>query len=136
MAPRLLRAIDMSRVLVAEDDPEMRRLLAEALRKDWHDVIEAGDGGQLLVRIAEEFHRRSSLREIDVIVSDVRMPVCSGLELAEQLADDGWRIPCVLLTAFGDEETRRRAERIGAVLFDKPVALELVRATVNKLGPH
>jgi CheY-like chemotaxis protein len=121
-------------VLVADDDPEMLRLLAEALRSDWHEVIEARDGGQLLVRIAEEFHRRTSLSEFDVIVSDVRMPVCSGLELAEHLAEDGWKIPCLLLTAFGDEETRRRAERIGAVLLEKPVALELVRVTVNRLG--
>jgi CheY-like chemotaxis protein len=126
--------IDMARVLLAEDDPEMLRLLADALRSDCHDVIEARDGGQLLVRIAEEFHRRTSLREFDVIVSDIRMPVCSGLELAEQLAEDGWNIPCLLLTAFGDEETRCRAERIGAVLLDKPVALEMVRATVNRLG--
>jgi CheY-like chemotaxis protein len=126
--------IDMARVLVADDDPEMLRLLAEALRSDWHDVFEARDGAQLMVRIAEEFHRRTSLSELDVIVSDIRMPVCGGLELAEQLADDGWKIPCLLLTAFGDEETRRRVERIGAVLLDKPVALELVRATVNRLG--
>lgn len=124
----------MARILVAEDDPEMRRLLTEALRKDRHDVIEAEDGGSLAVKIAQEFHRRFSLNEIDVIVSDVRMPGCNGLELAEKLAEDGWKIPYLLLTAFGDEETRRRAGRIGAVLLDKPVALESVRATVLRLG--
>jgi CheY-like chemotaxis protein len=123
----------MARVLVADDDPEMRRLLVEALRKDQHDVIEAGNGGQLLVRIAEEFHRHFSLAEIDVIVSDIRMPVCSGLELVEHLVEDGWKIPCVLLTAFADDETRRRARRAGAVLLDKPVALDRVRATVSRL---
>jgi two-component system cell cycle response regulator CpdR len=125
----------MSRVLVAEDDPEMRRLVAEALRRDWHDVIEASDGGQLLVRIAEEFHRRATLREIDLIVTDVRMAVCTGLELAETLAEDGWTIPCILITAFGDDETRARAGRIGAVLIDKPLSLEELRATVNRLAP-
>ena len=125
----------MSRVLVAEDDPEMRRLVAEALRSDRHDVVEASDGGQLLVRIAEEFHRHASLREIDVIVADVRMPVCTGLELAETLAEDGWKIPCILISAFGDDETRARADRIGAVLIAKPLALGELRATVNRLAP-
>ena len=43
----------MSRVLVAEDDPEMRRLVAEALRKDGHEILEASDGAQMLVLLAE-----------------------------------------------------------------------------------
>lgn len=124
----------MCRVLVAEDDPEMRRLVVEALRKDGHQVTEATDGGRLLVHIAEAFDRDPSLSLVDVIVSDVRMPVCSGLELLERLADARWRVPVILMTAFGDEDTRKRAERIGAVLFDKPLSLEALRETVNRLA--
>ena len=77
----------MCRVIVAEDDPEMRRLVVEALRKDGHHVTEAADGGRLLVQIAEAFDRDPSLSAVDVIVSDVRMPVCNGIELLERLAD-------------------------------------------------
>jgi CheY-like chemotaxis protein len=124
----------MCRVLVAEDDPEMRRLVVEALRKDGHEVTEAADGGQLVVQIAEEFHRDPSLSLVDVIVSDLRMPVCSGLELLERLVDEHWRVPMILMTAFGDEVTRRRAERIGAVLFDKPLSLDALRDAVNRLA--
>jgi len=124
----------MPHVLVAEDDPEMRRLVVEALRKDGHDVEEVPDGGRLLVLIAEAFHRDPSMSEIDVIVSDVRMPVCSGLELLEKLADARWQVPFVLMTAFGDEDTRRRAERVGALLFDKPFTLDTLRAAVRRLA--
>ncbi|HEX8790560.1 MAG TPA: response regulator [Polyangiaceae bacterium] len=124
----------MCRVIVAEDDPEMRRLVVEALRKDGHQVTEAADGGRLLVHIAEAFDRDPSLSLVDVIVSDVRMPICTGLELLERLADARWRVPMILMTAFGDEDTRRRAERLGAILFDKPLSLDALRAAVNRLG--
>lgn len=124
----------MCRVLVAEDDPEMRRLVVEALRKDGHQVTEAADGGRLLVHIAEAFDRDPSLSLVDVIVTDVRMPVCTGLEILERLADARWRVPTILMTAFGDEDTRRRAERIGAVLFDKPLSLDALRDAVNRLA--
>jgi len=124
----------MCRVIVAEDDPEMRRLVVEALRKDGHQVTEAADGGRLLVQIAEAFDRDPTLSAVDVIVSDVRMPVCNGIELLERLADARWRVPVILMTAFGDEDTRKRAERIGAVLFDKPLSLDALRAAVKRLG--
>jgi CheY-like chemotaxis protein len=124
----------MCRVIVAEDDPEMRRLVVEALRKDGHHVVEAADGGRLLVQIAEAFDHDPSLSLVDVIVSDVRMPVCNGLELLERLADARWRVPVILMTAFGDEDTRKRAERIGAVLFDKPLSLGALREAVNRLA--
>jgi CheY-like chemotaxis protein len=124
----------MCRVIVAEDDPEMRRLVVEALRKDGHHVTEAADGGRLLVHIAEAFDRDPSLALVDVIVTDVRMPVCTGLEILERLADARWRVPTILMTAFGDEDTRKRAERIGALLFDKPLSLDALRDAVNRLA--
>ncbi|HTQ48741.1 MAG TPA: response regulator [Polyangiaceae bacterium] len=124
----------MPRVIVAEDDPEMRRLVVEALRKDGHHVTEVSDGGRLLVQIAEAFDRDPTLSQVDVIVSDVRMPVCNGIELLERLADARWGVPVILMTAFGDEDTRKRAARIGAVLFDKPLSLEALRDAVNRLA--
>jgi DNA-binding NtrC family response regulator len=87
----------------------------------------------LLVKIAETFHHDHSLGTIDVIVSDLRMPVCSGLELFEKLAEAGWGVAFVLMTAFGDDDTRARARRIGATLFDKPLSLEALRTEVRRL---
>jgi DNA-binding response OmpR family regulator len=117
-------------VLVADDDPEMRRLVVESLRRDGHVVDEAHDGGRLLGKIAEVFDRDPSLSLIDLIVTDVRMPFCSGLEMLERLSEAGWRVPSIVMTAFGDDETRRRAAKAGAVYLDKPLSIDALREAV------
>jgi DNA-binding NtrC family response regulator len=124
----------MAHVLVAEDDPQMRWLVVEALRKDGHDVREIADGAGLLLEIAELFHRDPPTPAIDVVVSDVRMPLGNGREPFEKLIDPGGRVPFVLMTAFGDDDTRRRAERAGARLFDKPFNLDSLCAEVKRLA--
>jgi two-component system cell cycle response regulator CpdR len=120
----------MAKVLVAEDDTEMRRLVVEALRRDGHDVTEAPDGGWLFVRLAEAFHHDPQFTELDCIVSDVRMPTCGGLELLERLVDICELVPVILMTAFGDDELRGRAETLGATLIEKSLSLESLRNAV------
>ena len=118
----------MARVLVAEDDSEMRRLVVEALRKDGHDVTEAADGGWLFVMLAEACHHDPLFPAVDCIVSDVRMPICGGLDLLERLIDVSGSVPVILMTGFGDDELRARADRLGALLIEKPLSLEALRA--------
>ncbi len=120
------------RILVAEDDLEMRRMVADALRGDGYDVIELVDGGRLLVDIAARMNARES---IDLVVSDIRMPVCTGLQILEVLRLSHWHTPVILMTAFGDEATRKRAASLMAVLFDKPFDLDELRAAVARLLP-
>ena len=67
-------------------------------------------------------------------MTDVRMPVCTGLELLERLAEAGLRVPCVLMTSFGDDETRRRASNAGALFLDKPLSLPAPRDAVDWLA--
>ncbi|WP_394846812.1 response regulator [Pendulispora brunnea] len=122
---------DPPRVLVAEDDPEMRRIVVEALRRDGYDVREAADGGRLLICIDAQSESPSA--EIDLIISDVRMPVCTGLQALDAVRRTQSPLPIILMTAFGDDELRTHAEARGALLFDKPFALEDLRATVNML---
>jgi DNA-binding response OmpR family regulator len=117
-------------ILVAEDDDEMRSLVANALREDGYDVTEAGDGGRMLVRLARAY---GGATPYDLLVSDVRMPVCSGLQILESLRLARWRTPFILMTAFGDEQTRARAETLGATVFMKPFEMDDLRATVLRL---
>ncbi len=126
-------AHEPARILVAEDDEFMRRLVVEALQKDGHDVSEVSDGGRLLVALARELGRPEGALPIDLLISDLRMPVCTGLQIFEQLRGAHCRIPLVLVTAFGDEETRNRARSLGAVLIDKPFPLVELRAVVTQL---
>jgi DNA-binding response OmpR family regulator len=122
-----------ARVLVADDDPEMRRMVGDSLRKDGHHIVEEADGGRLLVRVAALYGPGASAEPIDLIVSDIRMPVCTGLDILKGMRDARWATPVVLMTAFPDEDTRRRATMLGATLIQKPFPLADLRATVKTL---
>ena len=126
-------------VLVAEDDDAMRAIVVEALRKDGYLVSEARDGGRLLVTIARAYVHTEGAELVDVLVSDIRMPVCTGLQIVEQLRAAHCPLRIVLMTAFGDEETRQRAHALGTVLLDKPFPISELRAAVARqlqLGRH
>lgn len=120
------------RILLAEDDREMRLLLASALRAEGYSVMECRDGDQFVDRIITP----SSGVGFDLIVSDVRMPSHSGLEILEagsQLKDFP---PMILITAFGSESLHTQAQRLGAVaVFDKPFDIEHLLDAVRSLLP-
>lgn len=109
----------------------MRRLIVEALRADGYLVHEAQDGGRLLVELTHG--SQCNYEHVDLIVSDIRMPVCTGLQIVGVLRAVHCFIPIVLMTAFGDDETRAHAESLGTLLFDKPFALDDLRTAVTKL---
>jgi DNA-binding response OmpR family regulator len=112
----------------------MRRLVAEALRDDGLEVLEAPDGGRLLVRVAA--HCVDADAAVDLIISDIRMPICTGLEIVKGLRDAHRTVPVILMTAFGDDETREKAGALGAILFDKPFAIDDLRTAVWNLLPQ
>jgi DNA-binding response OmpR family regulator len=124
------------RVLLAEDDAEMRRLVADALRADGYELVEAPDGGRLLVNIAAWLKGGHGAESVDLIVSDIRMPICSGLQILAALREGHWRMPVILMTAFGDEAIRKHAESLDAVLFDKPFDVDDLRTAVANLLPR
>ena len=125
------------RILVAEDDVEMRRLVADTLRDDGYDVLELPDGGRLLVNVAARMKAGShSEVAVDLIISDIRMPICTGLQILEVLRQAHWHTPVILMTAFGDKATRKQAEHLNAVLFDKPFELDDLRTAVINLLPR
>ncbi len=121
------------RVLVADDDPEMRRLVCDTLRKDGHEIVEEQDGGRLLVRVAALYQKAGAALPVDLIVSDIRMPVCTGLDILKGMRDAHWGTPVVLMTGFADDEVCRRASMLGATLFNKPFQMADLRRTVNLL---
>jgi DNA-binding NtrC family response regulator len=118
------------RIVVAEDDPAMLQVVIEALELDGHVVEPAGEGARLLVELARV---PPESRSVDLVVSDIWMPTCTGFQILEALRAVHRTMPVILMTAFGDDETRARAARLDAVLFDKPFELADLRLEVARL---
>lgn len=121
------------RVIVAEDDPDVRRLVAVALRGHGYDIVEARTGAELLDELGQCLITGGAAGRPDVIISDIRMPGFTGLEVVAGLRDAEWPTVLVLMTAFADREIRDEARRIGVdALFEKPFDIDdLVTAVVN-----
>jgi DNA-binding response OmpR family regulator len=114
-----------TRVLVAEDDEEMRRMLAGALRHEGYAVEEARDGNELLDKVRSSVRSGDGGAPVDLVVSDIRMPGRSGLDVLRSVREGDGTVPFILVTAFGDEETHRQAQEFGATLvLDKPFDMD------------
>lgn len=127
---------ETTRILLVEDDDEMREMLKEALEDSGYDVEVASDGQRFLgVMLGALLGKRSVP---DLIVSDIRMPHLSGLEVLEEIRHVDWSTPVILITAFGDAPTHAEAERLGAAeVIDKPFELDdLVQRVITHLPPH
>lgn len=120
------------RVLLAEDDPVARRILARALREMGLDVVEVGDGGRMLVAITSHYKDGRSPLDLDLIVTDVRMPVMSGLDAFKGVRAAHWRTPVIIVTAYETDEVRDVVMRFGATLLVKPIDLETFEAKVRE----
>jgi len=122
-----------ARILLAEDDAEMRSLLVSALRLDGYEVVEASSGSGLLEEISMLLFRGEAI-PADLIVSDERMPGLLGSEVLAGLRKASWPTPFILITGFGDDATHRDAFQLGAsAVFDKPFELDDLRRSIAEL---
>src|ERR1700733_2568317 len=95
VAPQIL-AETRPTILLAEDDAELRSIIADALRDEGCVVTEASDGGRMLVRVAREYGSSTHPQEsFDLILSDICMPVCTGLQILEGLRRAHWHTPVI-----------------------------------------
>ena len=120
-----------ARIFVADDDDALRWTVASALRQQGHEVSELADGGRLLVALARCL-RHGGGGPPDLIVSDVRMPVMTGLALAMAARELEAHVPLILMTAFPDRELLRRADRLGAHVLAKPFDLARLEDLVGR----
>jgi DNA-binding response OmpR family regulator len=119
-----------SLIVLAEDNLELRHLLAMALGHDGYRVVEAATGDALVSAVSDLVAAGESP---DLIISDVRMPRGSGIEAGRTLRATGVIVPMIFMTAYGDIWTRSLAAQLGAVLLDKPLALDVLRQAVERV---
>jgi len=134
-------------VALAEDDDALRSLVATMLRRAGYVVREFSSGSQLLRTLAPAATTEpaSSEREVEgvgvdheigLVISDIRMPGASGLDVLTKLHHAKLTIPVVLMTAFGDRLVHEKALQLGAAaLIDKPFELDELIALATRLLP-
>ncbi len=121
------------RIILAEDEASSRELLAKVMRALGAHVESSADGGRLLVAVATQYDAGHDPEDIDLIVTDIRMPVMSGLDVVEALRVAHWRTPIILMTAYATSAIYERAAKLGATLLLKPLDLDVFEETVRAL---
>ena len=96
-------------ILVVDDEPAMRLLLSSVLKEEGHDVTSAASGEEALQLIAK--------RHYHLVLTDLKMPGISGLDLLERVKRDDPGTAVIILTAFGTVEGAVEAMRRGAVHY-------------------
>ena len=114
------------RVLIAEDEPAMLEVLSTVLRERGYQVATVRSGTELNDVLSE-----SPATRFDLIVSDVRMPGPSGLDVIDRLREAGDVTPVVVVTAFPQDDVLERARGLEVRLLAKPFELDTLRAAVD-----
>lgn len=113
------------RVLIADDEKNMRWVLSQALQAEGYEVAEAADGKEALAAIAEQ--------EPDVMVLDHKMPAPDGMEVLRRARGKGYRFPIIMLTAHGNVQTAVEAMKAGASEYlTKPFDLDELKLGIDK----
>lgn len=116
----------MARILLAEDDDDLRGLIVRALASDGHETIATTNGVEAIEALAGQDKR------VDLLLTDVKMPAMDGIALAMTVARDYPSMVIMLMTGFADQ--RERAHGLDALVHDvlaKPFSVAQVRSAVT-----
>jgi len=122
-------------ILVVDDERDVEALFRQQFRRDLKSerfqLQFAASAPEALVRAAE-----IKDPSLVLILSDINMPGMSGLEMLPKVRAERPKVPVIMITAYGDAETRRKAIERGAVgLLTKPIDFALVRHEIDtRLG--
>lgn len=116
------------RILIVEDRDSLRRMLDRALAGEGYDVVTLGDGDAARTRVREE--------SFDLVLTDLRLPGASGLEVLAACREAQPETPVVVLTGYGTVGAAVEAMKLGALDFlEKPVELDdLFRLVAGAIG--
>src|SRR5215510_9864786 len=94
-----------ARILVADDEPNLRRVLLAILQREGYDVVQAADGAEALERLDDA---------VDVVITDLKMPKIDGMEVLRQAGTRTPSTPVIMITAFGSVGNAVEAVKLGA----------------------
>ena len=122
-------------ILVVDDEPDVEALFRQQFRRD---LKSERFKLEFAVSASEALDCASKIKDpsLILILSDINMPGMSGLEMLPKVRAERPGVPVIMITAYGDAETRRKAIERGAVgLLTKPIDFALVRHEIDtRLG--
>jgi len=114
------------RLLIIEDNKEMRSLLKDFFEEEGFEVDSVDDGAGAFPKLAQT--------SFDLIITDIWMAGLSGLDILPALKRINPNIPVIVITAFGSEEMRRRVMARGADAYlEKPLQLEKLKNLTQQM---
>ncbi|PIV23297.1 MAG: hypothetical protein COZ69_11885 [Deltaproteobacteria bacterium CG_4_8_14_3_um_filter_45_9] len=117
---------DKKRILVIEDDEEMRSLLKDFFEEDGFEIDSVSNGSEAFRKIARE--------PFDLIITDIRMPGLTGLDILPGIKKLQPEVSIIVITAFGSEEVSRKAFDRGATAYlEKPILFNKLRTLVHEM---
>ena len=122
-------------ILVVDDEADIEPLFRQQFRRDLRAgrfVMEFALSGEAALNLIE----RAEAASLILILSDINMPGMSGLEMLPKVRAARPDVPVIMITAYGDAETKRKALESGAeALLDKPIDFSLLRSEIEaRLG--
>jgi two-component system response regulator AtoC len=115
---------ETKRILIADDEINIRRVLEAILKRDGYEVVTAANGEEALARMGRGIH---------TVITDLKMPGLDGMGLLKKLAADHPDVPVVMITAHGSVENAVEAVKLGAFDYvEKPFDQEQIRQVVAK----
>lgn len=116
--------VEAKRVLVADDEMNMRRVLEAILRREGYEVVTAANGVDALAGMSRNIH---------TVITDLKMPGLDGMGLLRKLQTEYPEVPVVMITAHGSVENAVEAVKLGAFDYlEKPFEQEQIRQIVAK----
>ena len=120
----MAQEVEAKRILIADDEINIRRVLEAILKRDGYDVITAANGEEALSRMSRGIH---------TVITDLKMPGLDGMGLLKKLAAEHPDVPVVMITAHGSVENAVEAVKLGAFDYvEKPFDQEQIRQVVAK----
>jgi CheY-like chemotaxis protein len=121
-------------ILVVDDEPDVAELFRQRFRREAREgtyvMHFAGSGDEALDLLAEKIEPA-----LIVVLSDINMPGMDGLGLLQEVKRRHAELPVIMVTAYGDDERRRRASEYGAAEFvTKPVDFDLLKQQLQQLA--
>ena len=116
----------MARILIIEDDEEMKSLLKDFLVDEGYEADSAHNGSEALLKMAKE--------PFDLVITDIRMPGLTGFDILLAIKKLGLGMPVIVITAFGGEEVYRRSMVRGADGYlEKPIHFPKLKGLIHEL---